>query len=35
MMEPGRGTKAAVGPLIDASTDITDLVDRLRADAQT
>lgn len=35
MMEPQRGTRAHVGPLLDASSDIADLVDRLRADEPT
>ena len=31
MMEPGRGTRDAVGPLIDAATSAADLLARLRA----
>ncbi len=31
MLEPGRGTKDAVGPLIDAATSAKDLLERLRS----
>jgi proteasome accessory factor A len=31
MLEPGRGTRDAVGPLIDAATSASDLLARLRA----
>jgi proteasome accessory factor A len=31
MLEPGRGTKSTVGPLIDAATSAADLLARLRA----
>ena len=31
MLEPGRGTRSAVGPLIDAATSASDLLERLRA----
>jgi proteasome accessory factor PafA2 len=31
MLEPGRGTKEAVGPLIDAATSAKDLLERLRS----
>jgi Pup amidohydrolase len=32
MLEPGRGTEAAVGPLIDAASSAADLIERLRGD---
>jgi proteasome accessory factor A len=31
MLEPGRGTEATVGPLIDAATSAADLLERLRS----
>ena len=30
MLEPGRGTRVAVGPLIDAATSAADLLERLK-----